>query len=333
METMLQYDSTYEEQLNALICVIDDRPILKIGPLYIEEVSYLGFNYFNDSKAFREKVEYLLDGFIVGIRNFILLNSQNEEFHKHIASTLNRLLRNYQKAHKQLEKSPLRKEWRKLSQFYVFPDSPHSYIYKGEETMYRDAYDFFYKISSIQLEFLDDTISFLTQQLQPFENFMQDVPQSKNIASTKESKEVYFFKMSRQASTNSRHIFPKLHEGLKGLGYIDCTLPQFKRLFVKYTDKDPVSTPPAIIWNCEHYNHLGYFISCLISGKFISYRKRPSNNKIALNLFHNGGKGNPYSTKGKRYGGRISPIPKAKIDAIIKDSGLKLKQKSDDNTE
>jgi hypothetical protein len=328
METILQYDDTLEKQLNALICIIDDRPIIKIYHDCIHKVSYLGVDY-NGSEGFRVEVQSIYDQFIKYINQFIQHNSANPEFHTHIASTLSRLLANYQNAHKQFTESPLRKEWKTLSQFYKITNPQHSGEVNRRETYFRYAYDFFYRVSSIQLEFLDEVISYLSYQLQPFKNLIQDVPQSKNIALIEESKPVYFFKITKQTSLNSRHILQILHEGLKGIGYIDCTLPQFKRLFVKYYDKNPDSTPPAIIWKCEHYNHLGYFIKCLISGKFISYAKIPSNNEIALNLFHNGKEHNPYSTKGKRYGGRLSPIAKAKIDAIIKDSGLK--QKLDDN--
>jgi hypothetical protein len=136
--------------------------------------------------------------------------------------------------------------------------------------------------------------------LNPFKKSTQDVPQSKNIAPIKESKPVYFFELSKQASINSRYTLPIMHEELNAHGYIDCTLPEFKRLFFKYNQKKPTSTPIPIIWKTGHYNQLAFLIQCL-SDSFLSAPKSPSNYDSATHLFCNKENGIYFTIKKKRY--------------------------------
>jgi hypothetical protein len=312
------YDNSNEEQLNDLICTIDASPIICTSPL--EESSYLGVNLYSGEEEFQIFVQLIYDRFKEYTDYIIQKKSANLGFYNDLESTLTRFLINYQNAHTRFIDSTLRTEWKHKAAHYFIPNPQNDNNISKQEECTRLAYNFFHKMSSIQLFFIDKVISYLSQQLNPFKKSDQDVPQSKSIALIEESEPVYFFTLTESASHKRTLILGTIYEGLKNSGYIDCAPPEFKRLFINYNDKKPTSTPPAIIWNCKYYNHLGYFIHCIISGKVISYAKLPSNNKIALNLFHNGKEGNPYSTKGKRYGGRLNPKDKAKINGIIKDS-------------
>ncbi len=317
MEELVELNKRSEEQLSALICALDDNPVLKSNKTSIEEVSYLGFQYFHDSEDFRDKIIDSFHDFTVDIHSFTRQNEFDDEFNYDIVAILNSLLNKYQNAHKQFIISPLRKEWKTLYQSYWLPNLHQTYDFHGKEKRLTDIYEFFYGMSSIQLEFIESVISYLTSELQLFKDFLQYIPPADNIISKDLSLPIYVFKITKQESKKSHLFLSKLHKELKSNGYVDCILPEFKQLFINYSDVKPISSPTPIIWKCVHYNHLAYFIKCLTERQFITSTKHPSNYQIALNLFNDRMEGNFYSPKKPRYDGNLNPKDKENIDSII----------------
>ena len=102
---------------------------------------------------------------------------------------------------------------------------------------------------------------------------------------TDDSTPVYIFRFKKGVSKEFYDKLVKIHKGLKDLSYIECTLPTFKKLFIKFNDKKPASSPTPIIWKGKDYKHLAYFIF-LLHNTFLTRQNVPSNYKIALNLFY-----------------------------------------------
>ncbi len=100
-----------------------------------------------------------------------------------------------------------------------------------------------------------------------------------------DSKPVYYFTFEDEPSDKFHDILDEIHKGLQDLGYIDCSKPTFKKLFIKFNDKKPASSPTPIIWKGKEYKHLSYFIY-LLSNSLLTRQNVPSNYKIALNLFY-----------------------------------------------
>ena len=120
---------------------------------------------------------------------------------------------------------------------------------------------------------------------------------------------------------NSEYIIKALHKELKLKGYIDCTLPEFRKLFT--VDQRPKQSPAPIIWNCKTYYHFSYFIQCL-NRTLLSYSKNPSNNTIARKLFYSV-EGVPFTSKKERFDSKSAKTQdvKAVFDKIMKNCGLK----------
>jgi hypothetical protein len=132
---------------------------------------------------------------------------------------------------------------------------------------------------------------------------------------------VYFFNIDEKFRTSSNAILLLMHKELKNAGYIDCTLREFRRLFIVPGDKIPDQSPSPIVWKGTKYNHFSYFIKC-INREFISYSRSPSNNEIANHLFYKSVKGIYFSSSKSRFDSRLDLDVKNRFDAIIKRIGL-----------
>jgi hypothetical protein len=246
---------------------------------------------------------------------------------KYVESTLNWLLIKFNKVRTKFLESPLQKEWHFLSHGYVIPNPNKLARIKQDENNTRQAYRFFYQMSRIQLLFIEDLISFISGQVLPITKLNRDLDPTDNNMQLKKSKEIYYFIIKEQHSKFSHHFILRLHSELKKNGFINCTLPDLKKLFIKYTDERPDSSPKPIIWTGKYYNSLAYLIRRL-SGTFLIRTKAPSNYEIAINLFHNNTEGSLFTPSKNRYDYNLSRKVKEIIDNIVKESWQNL----DDNT-
>jgi hypothetical protein len=130
---------------------------------------------------------------------------------------------------------------------------------------------------------------------------------------------IYIFRI-RKGIQNSDYKIATLHKELKLKGYIDCSLPQFRKLFL--LDKKPKQSPEPIIWKCQTYYHFSYFIQCL-HRTFLSYSKKPSNLAKARKLFCMA-EGVPFNTKKERFDLKSDEAQdvKAIFDKIMNKCGL-----------
>jgi hypothetical protein len=110
------------------------------------------------------------------------------------------------------------------------------------------------------------------------------------------------------------------HKELKLKGYIDCSLPQFRKLFL--LDQKPKQSPEPIIWKCQTYYHFSYFIQCL-HRTLLSYSKQPSNLAKAHKLFCLA-EGVPFKTRKERFDLKSDEAQdvKAVFDKIMNKCGL-----------
>ena len=77
---------------------------------------------------------------------------------KILVPVLARLLTNYKHAHYKFTHSPLRLEWRENSKYFVIPNPSDDFNVSKTQKYTRQAYNFFYKVSSVQLYFIKKII-------------------------------------------------------------------------------------------------------------------------------------------------------------------------------
>jgi len=325
MSHLVQHDNTKEEVLDQFLFKLDENPILKINP--IEETSYLGIPFAISVDHYYGRIQDEVKKYKEYIKDFVQKNSESPEAYKYVESTLNWLLIKLNKVRTKFVESPLRKEWHVMSHGYVIPNPNKLARIINDEKNTRQAYRFFYQMSKIQLLFIEDLISFISGQVLPITKINRDLDHTDNPLQLTKSKEVYYFTIKEQHSKFSHHFILRLHSELKKNGFINCTLPDLKKLFIKYSDERPCSSPKPIIWTGKYYNSLAYLIRQL-SGTFITRTKAPSNYEIAINLFHNNTEGSLFTPSKYRYDYNLNRKVKKTIDNILKESWQNL----DDNT-
>ena len=244
-----EYDNTIEKQLNSLICRIDTNPKLIISP--VEESSYLGINNYLTEEGFHIQVKPIYKQYLEYLDKFIEQNSSDERTYAYISSTLKRLLSKYQNAEEDIKESPLRIEWKTLSKHYTLPNPKNDFEIDNHIKYTKEAYTFFFKMSSVQLWFLGELIKFLIEQLNSFnklDSFKSDDSLPK-LDTAIDKEPVYVFRIKKEYSNpNSSHqILSNIHKNFKQLGYLDCKVTDFKKLFVGFNDKDPDESPTPII--------------------------------------------------------------------------------------
>ncbi len=325
MNYIVQYDNSIEKVLDHFLFKLDENPILKINP--IEETSYLGIPFDISVDHYYGRIQDEVKKYKEYIKEFVEKNSESPETFKYIESTLNWLLIKLNKVRTKFVESPLRTEWDILSHGYVIPNPNKLARIKNDEKTTRHAYRFFYQMSRIQLLFIEDLISFISGQVLPIAKINRDLDHTDNRILLTKSKEVFYFIIKEQHLKFSHHFISRLHSELKKNGFINCTLPDLKKLFIKYTDERPGSSPKPIIWTGKSYNSLAYLINRL-SGTFLTRTKSPSNYEIAINLFYNNTEGSLFTPSKYRYDYNLSRKVKETIDNILKESWQNL----DDNT-
>jgi hypothetical protein len=254
------------------------------------------------------------------IKEFVNANIGYSESNSYIENTLSNLLGKYNSVRTRFLASGLMNEWKMLMHFFEIPNPKNKENIKKEQKHARDVYRFFYHMSSFQFKAVEELINFISGQLLPIIKMNQDLTPSLNKQIIGKPNLIYIFRIKEEfLRKKSSQFLSALHRGLKQIGYIDCTLPIFKRLFINFKDIKPSETPQPVVWMGEHYNHLAYIIKC-ISGTFLSRPKSPSNNKIAINLFYNNIEGKYFTPSKLRFDFNLNPTDKEIINGIVKES-------------
>jgi hypothetical protein len=139
-----------------------------------------------------------------------------------------------------------------------------------------------------------------------------------------EKKTIYVFRIKKSADNTRGYVLSQMHKELKKAGYIDCSLGEFKKLFIGFVEKKPDLTPQPIIWKDKTYNHFAYFIQC-INRSFLAYSRSPSNTDISINLFYKANGGTYFTPSKKRFDGKVDHAIKKQFDTIMKRIGLPQK--------
>ncbi|MBN1186484.1 MAG: hypothetical protein JXB49_29685 [Bacteroidales bacterium] len=306
------YDSSPEDQLNSIICALDEHPVLCTNP--VEESIYLGFKYYTSEEGFQQQIELYYDNFIKYLNTFIKQCSTTGTTDETIIPVLARIFTLYRRTKYRFTHSSLRREWKNHSQYFVIPNPKKDYVIEKQEKYTRWAYKFFYSCSSIQLYFINQMLKDVTILIRANSSGKEAIIKSESIddeeaikvpATTK-----YYFKIEPSVSKQCHNILSNIHKNLKEHGYIDCTLPEFKQVFLS-------KNPRPIIW-LKKYSHLSYFIKEL-TNVFIKYSVRPSNNQIALKCFFENKYGQTFKVKNIYHDGHYKQYHD-KIDTIIDDS-------------
>lgn len=171
----------------------------------------------------------------------------------------------------------------------------------------------FISVVDVKINYCEKTLDFIDK------NYNTMKVQKQDRISGAEDPMVHVFKIKRGIK-NSSYKIATLHKELKSRGYIDCNLPQFRKLFS--LDKVPGQSPEPILWKGKTYYHFSYFIQCLHQ-TLLSYSAKPSNIVIARNLFLSAD-GVPFKEKGYRFDSNSKKTQdvKAVFDKIMKNCGL-----------
>jgi hypothetical protein len=288
---MDKYDNSLERRINALICNIDENPV--VNSVVPEESSYLGVKLRSSEEGFQQSVKEIYMEFTNYLDEYYQENTGNFNGIAVVDSTFSRLLSKYQKSVTDIKESPKRIEWRHQSKHFML-NNPNS-DFEIEKTIkyIREANTFFFNMSGVQLLFLERLIEYLTPQLESIKNriafhhkegFNPKTKQNHNKNTSQVS--VYYFTVKEEFHYKYDMHLNNLYYGLKEeFHYINCTPVQFKMLFSP-AGKKRMNTPEPIIWLSGAYSHLAYFIKYLVEIKFIKRTNFPSVNQIAQELFY-----------------------------------------------
>jgi hypothetical protein len=306
------YDSSTEDQLTSIICTLDENPKLCTNP--VEESTYLNFTLYTSEDGFQQQVEVIYSNFMQYLNSFIKYCSKTDTAQELLIPVLARLYTIFKHAKYKFTHSPLRMEWKNYSQYFVIPNPTNDFNIEKQQKHTRWAYRFFYTASSIQLFFINQVLKDLAVLIKANsigkESILKSEPIDDSEASKVSSITKYYFKIMPSVSKQCHNILSNIHKNLKERGYIDCTLPEFKQVFLS-------KTPRPIIW-LKPYNHLSYFIKKL-TNVFLEYSVRPSNNQIALKCFYEKKYGHPFKVKDIYHDGHYKQYHDI-LDNIIEDS-------------
>lgn len=319
MKPIIQYDSSKEDLIDRYICEIDKNPIICTNPL--EETSYLGLHYNKNRGFYRPYFKGSIKEYKDYIQEFVQSNQSSPESYEYVDTTLTWLLNKFNNAHKQFTNSPLRNDWRLYRQMPEFIETEiEEGLFYGKVNTKREAYNFFASVSGSQKYFLKELIDFIIDQLLPIKLTYKAITPFKIPVVNVESEIVCVFELTKTATKDANTILNLMHTGLEKSGYINCSSRDFKKLFIDFSYDKPQKSPLSIIWHCKSYNHLAYFIKCLITNDIITQTKSPSNYKIAIQLFNDRIENNFYTPRRERYDNNLNPKDRAQIDSIIKKS-------------
>ena len=304
------YDDTIELQLNELICKLDNNPIICTDP--VEDSSYLTIKLYTSEEGFQRMVEISYNQYLAYLDQFTKQNSISADGQTHRILTLNRLLAKYRGMQQQFRNSNLRLDWKILAKSFTIHNPQGNFNLKKKQEYTREAYHYFYKMSSIQMFFLVEIKKYLSQQLQSINSEgSQQIINSVLSTQTVNKPENYHFIIRPKATKDSHNILQYIHKHLKENEFINCTLPEFKQVFTS-------NKPIPIIWN-KDYIQLSYLIKNLAI-KFLLRSKSPSNYVIAIKVFYNKAEGVFFNPMKLRHDKDPNLTDKNIIDFIIYNS-------------
>lgn len=262
----LKYDDSVELHLNALISKLDEKPNVCTTP--VEASSYLGITLMESEEGYQQRIERAYKEFIDYMDSFAKECISTNDTQDILKTTISRIISYYKNSEYTFTHSPLRMEWRNQAKYFSLPNPSDDFNVDKQIKYTREAYKFFHRVSSIQLYFIiklqDDLAPYITDG-------------GGNITKPQTgTEEEFFFSIQPDAKMHSHDILQYIHKHLKEEGYINCTLPQFRQVFM-------TKEPKPIVW-LKEYIHLSYLIKHM--GKKFLDHKSPNNYVIAHKFFH-----------------------------------------------
>ena len=303
------YDETAELQFENFASKLDTKPIVVIQP--VENSSYLNFTLYISDEGFQYMIQPKYEEYLAYLDVFIKKNIGTPDGRKYLESTLRRLSSKYSNIHQRFVDSAERQEWKNQSKNFIIPNPHNDFNIEKQQKYTRQAYKFFWKISGVQLYFIDGIKQYIDQQLQPFVN-SELKTDSRNIINSANveifESNIYHFSIRPEANKDSHNVLQHIWKKLKDNEFISCTLPQFKQVFTS-------KTPTPIVWH-KDYIQLSYLIKNM-SPKFLLKSKAPSNYLIATKLFYNKTEGVLFNPSKIRHDKNPNPTDKFIIDQAI----------------
>jgi hypothetical protein len=263
----LKYDDTLEKQLNSLISRLDEAAFINTNP--VEVSSYLGVTMAESEEGFQQRVEKIYNKFYEYMDGFAkeCINTNNTQ--SLLNPTISRIAAYYKNSEYTFTHSQLRLEWKNQARYFSLPNPNDDFNIDKEVLYTRQAYKFFHRVSSIQLFFIEKIQTDLNSFLAGTDG---NVHQKQPVLEPE-----YFFTIQPEAKKYGYDILQYIHRHLKEEGYINCTLPQFRKVFLS-------QEPKPIVW-LKEYIHLSYLIKHM-GEKFLA-TKTPNNYDIAHRFIHN----------------------------------------------
>ncbi len=306
------YDSSTEDQLTSIICALDENPRLCTNP--VEESTYLNFTLYKGEEGFQQQIELYYDNFIQYLNTFIKQCSSTGATDELIIPVLARIFTVYKHAKYKYTYSSLRKEWKHHSHYFVIPNPKNDYVIEKQEKYTKWAYRFFYTASSIQLFFINQILKDLSVLIKANSIGKESILTNEKLDEeyTKKTPAItqHHFIILPSVSKHSYDILSNIHKNLKQGGYVACSLPEFRQVFIS-------KKPNPIIW-LKPYSHLSYFIFRM-TGVFLKDIRNPSNNQIAFKCFYDLRYGNYFKVKRIGHDGHYKQFHDF-FDNIIDDS-------------
>lgn len=277
---MEMYDETAEMQFENFVCKLDIKPIVVTEP--VENSSYLNSNLYRSDEGFQYMIQPMYEEYLTYLDKFIKKNIGTPDGRIHLESTFRRLSAKYSNAHQLFVDSHERQEWKDQSTNFIIPNPHGDFNIEKQQKYTRQAYKFFWKMSGVQLYFIDEIKIYIDMQLQPFTTNSEPKNNTKVVINPINAgileTNIYHFSIRPDASKDSHNVLQYIWKKLKDNEFVSCTLPQFKQVFTS-------KTPTPIVWH-KDYIHLSYLIKNM-SPKFLLKSKAPSNYLIATKLFYN----------------------------------------------
>ena len=284
------YDESIEKQLNALILRLDEKPHIKTNP--VEASSYMGFTLADTEKGFLKHIkENLYDKFLTYLDSYKKHCINAYAIKTNFIPVIKRLHSQYEEAAKSLYLSQTRDEW---SQYFHEP-----LVSDAEYILKKQAYQYFYNASSVQIFFLGKLVEKMTEYLTEFQT---TIPKPEPE---------YFFSILPEFTTRRHYILYDIHKNLMAKGYINCTPDAFKDVF---TTKEP----EPIKW-LKSQRSLTYLIR-LLTEQILVKKDKPSNYYIAERYFHIYKKGNSFHPKRPRHDDNPKKMETEFLDKTIFDA-------------
>ncbi len=289
MKTPL-YDNRLEVQLSKMLCELDENPKVCTNP--VEASSYKGHLLSDTDQGFHRYIyEHLFIKFIDYIESFKAECINAYAVKTHFVPVVKRLLNQYNDAIDSLYASDIRIGWAKF-----FNETHKSGI---KDNLKKEAYQFFYNASAVQISFLCKLVDKMKDYLAEFE------------VTIPKPEPVYYFTILPEFTSQRHNILYDIHKNLKANGYVDCTDEAFKKVF---TTKEP----KPIRW-LESQRSLFYFIKKL-SRRLLVENNKTSKYYIAERYFHIYKGGEFMHPKKIKYDKNPSPKVIEFMDKVIDDA-------------